>query len=100
MNGIIGHLQTNKVKYIAPFVSLIHSVDSFKLLKEINKQAAKNERVIDCLIQIYIAKEDSKTGIDSSEYLDMLDSDASEQIMSNGNGPLNPRNVSSQTAPE
>lgn len=71
----IGHLQTNKVKYIAPFVSLIHSVDSFKLLKEINKQAAKNERVIDCLIQIYIAKEDSKTGIDSSEYLDMLDSD-------------------------
>ena len=71
----IGHLQTNKVKYIAPFVSLIHSVDSFKLLKEIDKQAAKNERVIDCLIQIYIAKEDSKTGMDISEFEEMLDSE-------------------------
>jgi PLP dependent protein len=71
----IGHLQTNKVKYIAPFVSLIHSVDSFKLLKEIDKQAVKNERVIDCLIQIYIAKEDSKTGMDKTEYLEMLDSE-------------------------
>lgn len=71
----IGHLQTNKVKYIAPFVSLIHSVDSFKLLKEIDKQAAKNERVINCLIQIYIAKEDSKTGMDISEFEEMLDSD-------------------------
>lgn len=71
----IGHLQTNKVKYIAPFVSLIHSVDSFKLLKEINKQAAKNERVIACLIQIFIAKEDSKTGMDKNEYLEMLDSE-------------------------
>lgn len=71
----IGHLQTNKVKYIASFVSLIHSVDSFKLLKEIDKQAAKNERVIECLIQIYIAKEDSKTGMDTTEYLAMLDSE-------------------------
>lgn len=71
----IGHLQTNKVKYIAAFVSLIHSVDSFKLLKEIDKQAAKNERIIECLIQIYIAKEDSKTGMDKSEYLQMLDSE-------------------------
>lgn len=71
----IGHLQTNKVKYIAPFVHLIHSVDSFKLLKEIDKQAAKNERVIECLIQIYIAKEDSKTGMDKAEYLEMLESD-------------------------
>jgi pyridoxal phosphate enzyme (YggS family) len=70
----IGHLQTNKVKYIAPFVSLIHSVDSFKLLKEIDKQAAKNERVIECLMQIYIAKEDSKTGMDKAEYLQMIDS--------------------------
>jgi PLP dependent protein len=71
----IGHLQSNKVKYIAPFVSLIHSVDSFKLLKEIDKQAAKNERVIACLMQIYIAKEDSKTGMDRSEFLEMLDSE-------------------------
>lgn len=71
----IGHLQTNKVKYIAPFVHLIHSVDSFKLLKEIDKQAAKNERVIECLLQIYIAKEDSKTGMDIAEYLEMLDSE-------------------------
>ncbi|MCP9755733.1 YggS family pyridoxal phosphate-dependent enzyme [Lacihabitans sp. CCS-44] len=70
----IGHLQTNKVKYIAPFVHLIHSVDSFKLLKEIDKQAARNERVIECLIQIYIAKEDSKTGMDKAEYLEMLES--------------------------
>jgi len=70
----IGHLQTNKVKYIAPFVHLIHSVDSFKLLKEIDKQAAKNERVIECLMQIYIAKEDSKTGMDKAEYLEMLES--------------------------
>jgi pyridoxal phosphate enzyme (YggS family) len=71
----IGHLQTNKVKYIAPFVSLIHSVDSFKLLKEIDKQAAKNERVIECLIQIYIAKEDSKTGMDKVEFLEILESE-------------------------
>ena len=71
----IGHLQTNKVKYIAPFVHLIHSVDSFKLLKEIDKQAFKNERVIECLIQIYIAKEDSKTGMDKDEYLQMIDSE-------------------------
>jgi PLP dependent protein len=70
----IGHLQSNKIKYIAPFVSLIHSVDSFKLLKEIDKQAAKKERVIECLMQIYIAKEDSKTGMDKAEYLEMLES--------------------------
>lgn len=69
----IGHLQTNKVKYIAPFVHLIHSVDSFKLLKEIDKQASKNGRVIECLIQIYIAREDSKTGMDKTEYLEMLE---------------------------
>ena len=63
----IGHLQTNKVKYIAPFVHLIHSVDSLNLLKEINKQASKNERVIDCLLQIYIATEESKFGLDFAE---------------------------------
>jgi pyridoxal phosphate enzyme (YggS family) len=59
---MIGHLQSNKVKYIAPFVSLIHAVDSLKLLKEINKEARKNERSIDCLIQLHIAQEDSKFG--------------------------------------
>jgi len=68
----IGHLQTNKVKYIAPFVYLIHSVDSFKLLKEINSQAAKNNRIIHCLLQIYIAKEESKFGLESKEVLSML----------------------------
>lgn len=63
----IGHLQTNKIKYIVPFVTLIHSVDSFKLLKEINKEATKAGRVADCLLQIYIAKEESKFGLDEEE---------------------------------
>jgi pyridoxal phosphate enzyme (YggS family) len=63
----IGHLQSNKVKYIAPFVHLIHGVDSFSLLKEINKQALKNGRVIDCLLQVHIAKEETKFGLDSGE---------------------------------
>jgi pyridoxal phosphate enzyme (YggS family) len=60
---LIGHLQTNKVKYIAPFVSLIHSVDSFKLLKVINKEAASCNRIINCLLQFHIAREDSKYGL-------------------------------------
>lgn len=64
---MIGHLQTNKVKYIAPFVSLIHAVDSLKLLKEINKQALKNDRVIDCLFQFHIADEDTKFGLDLND---------------------------------
>ncbi|GAB7086191.1 YggS family pyridoxal phosphate-dependent enzyme [Marinifilum fragile] len=64
---MIGHLQTNKVKYIAPFVSLIHAVDSLKLLKEINKQALKNNRVIDCLMQFHIADEDTKFGLDLND---------------------------------
>jgi PLP dependent protein len=63
----IGHLQTNKVKLIAPFVQLIHGVDSLKLLKEINKEAAKNNRVIDCLLQIHIAQEETKFGLDEEE---------------------------------
>lgn len=63
----IGHLQTNKVKYIAPFIHLIHGVDSFKLLKEINKQAQKNNRIISCLLQIYIAHEETKFGLDENE---------------------------------
>ncbi len=72
---LIGHLQSNKVKYIAPFVSLIHGVDSLKLLIEINKQAAKNNRVIDCLLQIYIADEDTKFGLDLAEAIELLRSD-------------------------
>lgn len=69
---LLGHLQRNKVKYIAPFISLIHSVDSLKLLREINKQAAKNDRVVNCLLQIFIAEEDSKTGMDESELPEVL----------------------------
>ncbi|MVM30586.1 YggS family pyridoxal phosphate-dependent enzyme [Spirosoma sp. HMF4905] len=64
---LIGHLQSNKVKYIAPFVTLIHSVDSLKLLQEINKQAAKQNRIIDCLLQIYIADEETKFGLSPAE---------------------------------
>lgn len=71
---MIGHLQTNKVKYIAPFVHLIHSVDSPKILKEINKQAVKNDRTIDCLIQFHIAEEDSKYGFDLDEAMTFLKS--------------------------
>lgn len=72
---MVGHLQRNKVKYIAPFISLIHGVDSLKLLKEINKQAAKHERVIDCLLQVHIADEDTKFGLDHDEIIDLLRSD-------------------------
>lgn len=69
---MIGHVQTNKVKYMAPYVSLIHGVDSLKLLQEINKQAAKNNRVIDCLLQVYIAEEESKFGLDEQELEEIL----------------------------
>jgi pyridoxal phosphate enzyme (YggS family) len=68
----IGHLQTNKVKYIASYVHLIHGVDSFKLLKEIDKQAQKNNRVIDCLLQIHIAQEETKFGLDEKELHELL----------------------------
>jgi hypothetical protein len=68
----IGHLQTNKVKYIAPFVSLIHGVDSFKLLKEINKQGEKFNRVINCLLQIHIAQEETKFGLNEDELDDIF----------------------------
>ena len=71
----IGHLQSRKVKLIAPFVSLIHGVDSTKLLQEINKEAAKNNRVIDCLLQIHIAVEESKFGLDEVELTKILTSD-------------------------
>ncbi len=70
----IGHLQTNKIKYIAPFVSLIHSVDSLKLLGEINKAGEKNNRVIDCLLQFHIAEEETKFGLDLDEAKALLDS--------------------------
>jgi len=65
----IGHLQSNKVKYIAPFVHLIHGIDSLKLLKEVNKQALKNNRVINCLLQVHIAQEETKFGFDEQELL-------------------------------
>lgn len=72
----IGHLQSNKVKYIAPFVHLIHGVDSFKLLKEINKEAAKNNRVIDVLLQVHIAQEETKFGMDEEELKSMYNRSA------------------------
>jgi pyridoxal phosphate enzyme (YggS family) len=71
----IGHLQSNKVKYIAPFISMIQSVDSLKLLQEINKQAEKNKRVIDCLLQIYIADEETKFGLGFDEAIELLRTD-------------------------
>jgi pyridoxal phosphate enzyme (YggS family) len=77
---LIGHLQTNKVKYIAPFISLIHSVDSLKLLKEINKEALKSKRIINCLIQIYIADEDTKYGLGFDEAIELLSSEEFKQL--------------------
>ncbi len=71
----IGHLQTNKIKYIAPFVTLIHSIDSASLLDAVNKEAAKNNRVIDCLLQFHIAQEDTKFGLDMEEAKNMIESD-------------------------
>ncbi len=70
----IGHLQTNKVKYIAPFVFMIQSVDSLKFLLEIDKQAEKNQRTINCLLQIHIAREETKFGLDEEELDDLLNS--------------------------
>ena len=77
---MIGHLQTNKVKYIAPFVSMIHSVDSMKLLKEIDKEAIKNNRVIDCFLQIDIANEDTKFGMLEKEAIELLSSEDFAQL--------------------
>lgn len=71
----IGHLQTNKVKYIAPFVHLIHGVDSLKLLQEINRQAAKNKRILSVLLQFHIAQEDTKYGLSWTECTELLESD-------------------------
>jgi pyridoxal phosphate enzyme (YggS family) len=72
---MIGHLQSNKVKYIAPFVSLIHAVDTKKLLKEIDKRARQNNRIIHCLLQIHIAKESSKFGLSEEEAMELLKQD-------------------------
>ncbi len=76
----IGHLQSNKVKYIAPFVHLIHGVDSLKLLKEVNKQAAKHQRVIDVLLQMHIAQEETKFGLDEKELVQLLEAISHEPL--------------------
>lgn len=75
----IGHLQSNKVKFIAPFVHMVHGVDSWKLLQEISKQAVKQDRVIDCLLQVYIAKEETKFGLDDNELMQVIEQAAQVQ---------------------
>ena len=77
---MIGHVQRNKVKYMAPFVSLIHAVDSLKLLKEINKEAEKNERTINCLLQIKIAEEDSKFGMEEADAVKIFSSEEFKRL--------------------
>jgi pyridoxal phosphate enzyme (YggS family) len=77
---MIGHIQTNKVKFMAPYVSLIHGVDSHKLLEEINKQAIKNNRIIDCLLQIHIAEEETKFGLNEEELNDLLTSESFKNL--------------------
>ena len=82
---MIGHVQTNKVKYMAPYVDLIHGVDSFKLLKEVNKQAAKNERIISCLLQIHIAEEATKFGLSPDQCKEVvIQAEALENITIKG----------------
>jgi len=77
---MIGHVQTNKVKFMAEFVSLIHGVDSLKLLEEINKQAQKNNRIIDCLLQIHIAEEETKFGLNEEELNEILNSETFQEM--------------------
>jgi PLP dependent protein len=77
---MVGHLQSNKVKYIAPFVSMIHSVDSLKLLKTINKEALKNNRIVDCLLQVHIAMEESKFGFSENELTGLIEVLAIEEF--------------------
>ena len=77
---MIGHVQTNKVKFMAEYVGLIHGVDSLKLLQEINKQALKHHRVIDCLLQIYIADEETKFGLDETELVELLTSNEFKEL--------------------
>jgi len=74
----IGHLQSNKVKQIAPFIHLVHAVDSLKLLQEINRQGKKNDRVIDCLLQVHIAQEETKFGLDENELKTLASTNANE----------------------
>ena len=76
----IGHLQTNKAKYIAPFIHLIHGVDSFKLLKELNKQALKSQRIIKLLLQVHIAEEETKFGLDAHELNEIINSDELREL--------------------
>ena len=76
----IGHLQTNKIKYIIPFVTLIHSIDSANLLEAVNKEAKKHDRVVDCLLQFHIAQEETKFGLDMEEARQLLDSEAFEAM--------------------
>lgn len=77
---MIGHLQSNKVKYIAPYVSLIHSIDKLSLLQEVNKRAIQHQRVIRVLLQIYIAKEDSKFGLNKDELIELVNSEAFQRL--------------------
>lgn len=76
----IGHLQTNKIKYIIPYVTLIHSIDSANLLEAVNKEAKKHERVVDCLLQFHIALEETKFGLDLDEACQLLDSETFKQM--------------------
>lgn len=76
----IGHLQTNKVRYIAPFIDFIHSIDSLKLLTEINREALKNHRVIDCLLQFHIAREETKFGLNLTEAKTLIESEIFRQL--------------------
>ena len=76
----IGHLQTNKIKYIIPYVTLIHSIDTANLLEAVNKEAKKHDRVVDCLLQFHIALEETKFGLDLEEARQLLESDAFKQM--------------------
>lgn len=76
----IGHLQTNKIKYIIPFVRLIHSIDTFNLLQAVNKEAVKHDRVVDCLLQFHVAEEETKFGLSIEEAEEMLDSEAFKSL--------------------
>ncbi len=77
---MIGHVQTNKVKFMAPYVSLIHGVESLKLLVEIDKQAKKNNRIIDCLLQFFIADEETKFGLDKNEFIEIINSETFKNL--------------------
>ena len=76
----IGHLQTNKIKYIIPFVTLIHSIDTANLLEAVNKEARKHDRIVDCLLQFHIAQEETKFGLDLSEARQLLESESFKQM--------------------